>query len=477
MASFFAEPRADPDHPRVCRGTACGLAGATSEPGERGAYCLGYCDRGPASLDAAGCAHGPNQGQLDPQPAIRALGPALVTARVAAGDCSGLEAARAAGVWQTLEQAVMRPAREVLDAMIASGERGRGGAGFPTGRKWQACASAAGPKVVIANGDEGDPGSFIDRVLLELDSHAVLEGLALCAFAVGAEEGIVYVRGEYPRAAKRMERAVEEARRAGWLGAALAGSGFRCDVQVRRGHGSYVCGEETALLNALEGRRGEVRLRPPYPTESGLDGLPTVVNNVETLINVPWIVGRGAEAYAALGTHASSGTKALCLARGFARPGILEVPFGTSLRQVVEGHGGGGRDGRAIRALCLGGPMGSIAPPGTWDVPICYAAMRERGLELGHGGIVPVLEGDDPRALLHHWLGFFADESCGKCVPCGLGSRRALAMLEAGAARRDLEALLDVIAAGSLCAFGQRLPATVQTLLARFGDEIFGDPT
>jgi NADH:ubiquinone oxidoreductase subunit F (NADH-binding) len=473
-ASFFAEPRADPAQLRVCRGTACFLAGAAPEPGERGVHCLGYCDRGPARLDATGRARGPDSAELDPQPAIRALGPAPVTGRVARGDCSGLEAARAAGVWQTLEQALARPAGEVLDAMIASGERGRGGAGFPTGRKWQACAAAAGPKVVIANGDEGDPGSFVDRVLLELDSHAVLEGLALCAFAVGAEEGIVYVRGEYPRAAERMERAVSQARRAGWLGSSSEQSGFRFDVQVCRGRGSYVCGEETALLNSLEGRRGEVRLRPPYPTESGLEGLPTVVNNVETLVNVPWIVSQGAEAYAGLGTRASSGTKALCLAHGFARPGILEVPFGTSLRQVVEGHGGGGRDGRAIRALCLGGPMGSVAPPGTWDVPICYAALREHGLELGHGGIVPVLEGDDPRALLHHWLGFFADESCGKCAPCGLGSRRVLALLEAGAPRRDVEALLEVISATSLCAFGQRLPTTLQELLNRFGDEIFG---
>jgi NADH:ubiquinone oxidoreductase subunit F (NADH-binding) len=474
VASFFADLREDTPRPRVCRGTACALAGATPAPGDRGAYCLGYCDRGPAQLSAEGHARGPDGAELPPSPAIRALGPALVTERVAAGDCSGLEAARAAGVWRTLEQALARPAGDVLDAMIASGERGRGGAGFPTGRKWEACASATGAKVVIANGDEGDPGSFVDRVLLELDSHAVLEGLALCAFAVGAEDGIVYVRGEYPRAAERMERAVDEARAAGWLGVGVAGSRFRFDVQVRRGHGSYVCGEETALLNALEGLRGEVRLRPPYPTESGLEGRPTVVNNVETLVNVPWIVGRGPEAYKSLGTDASSGTKALCLARGFAQPGILEVPFGISLREVVEKHGGGGRDGRAIRALCLGGPMGSVSPPETWDVPVCYAAMRESGLELGHGGIVPVLEGDDPRALLHHWLGFFADESCGKCAPCALGSSRSLALLEAGAARAELEGLLDVIAAGSLCAFGQRLPATVKMLLDGFGDDIFG---
>jgi NADH:ubiquinone oxidoreductase subunit F (NADH-binding) len=399
----------------------------------------------------------------------------IVTRRVAKGDFADLEAARADGAYDALEQALAGAPDDVLRAIEDSGERGRGGAGFPTGRKWRAGAEAAGDlKYVIANGDEGDPGSFIDRVLMERDPHAVLEGLALCAWAVGAAEGIVYVRCEYPEALRRMQEAVAAAEQAGVLGQSVLGSRFCFRVTVFPGMGSYVCGEETAMLNAIEGFRGEVRLRPPYPTESGLHGRPTIVNNVETLVNVPWIVANGARAYSALGTQQSSGTKAMCLNHGFARPGIVEVEFGMTLRELIETHGGGS-DNAPLEAVILGGPMGSVLPPDRWDVPICYEAMQQRSIRLGHGGLVALPEGTDFRRLLVHWLEFMQRESCGKCVPCRIGSQRALELARSPADRSGLQRLLEVMTEGSLCAFGQLMPGPMNELLEHFGDRIFGD--
>jgi NADH:ubiquinone oxidoreductase subunit F (NADH-binding) len=408
----------------------------------------------------------------DPVPAptdVRCLAPEpIVTRRIGRGDFSRLADARGEGAWTALETALRRPPEAVLEAVAASGERGRGGAGFATGAKWRAAAAAPGPRFVVANGDEGDPGSFVDRVLLESDPHGVLEGLALCAYAVGAADGVVFIRSEYPLATLRMEEAIREAEREGWLGTHVRGSGFSLRVRVFRGLGSYVCGEETALLNAIEGRRGEVRLRPPYPTEVGLFGRPTVVNNVETLANVPWIVERGAEAFAALGTPASRGTKALCLNATFPRPGVVEVPFGVSLRTVIEAAGGLPCDSAHLAAVLVGGPMGSVLLPEECDVPVCYAAMADRGIELGHGGLVGVPRGADLAALAVHLLGFMADESCGKCVPCRAGSARALAL-----ARSDwrgnaasIDRTLSVAAEASLCAFGQAMPAPIRRLLS-----------
>jgi len=297
----------------------------------------------------------------------------------------------------------------------------------------------------------------------------VLEGLALCAFAIGARHGIVYVRSEYPRAAERVERAIAEAHGAGLLGASVAGSAFALDVQVVRGEGSYVCGEETALIAALEGRREEVRVRPPYPTSQGLYGKLTVVNNAETLVNAPWIVRNGPDAFRALGTRASRGTKAISLNAGFARPGLVEVEFGVKLRDLIEGAAGGARDGGTLAAVALGGPMGSVLLPHEWDVPVCYEALGARGIELGHGGIVALPEGLDFRALARDWLAFMADESCGKCVPCRVGSQRAMRLVGARTreADTDLLQLLDVISAASLCTFGQSIPAPVRTILTR----------
>jgi NADH:ubiquinone oxidoreductase subunit F (NADH-binding) len=485
----FADLAVPMPRARVCRGTSCELHGAPRLAerlgGEaRAAYCLGHCDRSPVALDAEGRVHtrcsigadAPDPLHREPPTAptdVRSLAPEpIVTRRIGRGDFSAFERASADGAWRTLGAALRGRSEAVLEAIEASGERGRGGAGFSTGAKWRAARTAAGDaKVVVANGDEGDPGSFVDRVLLENDPHGVLEGLALCAYAVGATEAVVFVRSEYPLAIARVERAVADAEGAGWLGDDVRGSGFSLRIRVFRGLGSYVCGEETALLNAIEGRRGEVRLRPPYPAQEGLFGRPTVVNNVETLVNVPWIVERGPAAFAAVGTRASRGTKALCLNATFPRPGIVEVPFGASLRAVMEDAGGLPCDPAHLDALLIGGPMGTVLLPDECDTPVCYAAMAERGIELGHGGLVAVPPGSDLAALAVHLLRFMADESCGKCVPCRAGSARALALAQAG--WRDhaatVERILDVSAAASLCAFGRATPAPIRRLLALAG--------
>lgn len=486
LAGYYTEPAGEPPAPRTCAGLACHLArrrsGAGPEPGHREVHCLGWCDQGPTTLSAAN-AIATSAGPGGTPPAIRLVGDtAIVTARLAAGDHSALDRARRAGVYGALARALKAPPTAVLDALEASGEQGRGGAGFPTGRKWRlAAATPASRRFVVANGDEGDPGSFIDRLLLEQDPHAVIEGLALCAYAIGASEGLVFIRAEYPRARVVMEAALGEARAAGLLGPAVLGTGFRLEIRVVAGQGSYVCGEETALLNAIEGRRGEVRVRPPFPAEAGLWGCPTVVNNIETLVNVPWIVARGPAAFRALGTTGSPGTKAFCLSAGFRHPGVVEAPYGIPLATLIRELGGGGTDGE-LAGVSLGGPMGSILLPHEWDVAVDYPSLAARGIRLGHGGLVALPAGTHWAELLVHWASFMARESCGKCAPCRLGSARAerLArqLLAAGGvaghgtdAGHQLRELLDVVASTSLCGFGQGIPGPLETLRALVAGE------
>lgn len=476
VASYYADLN-EAAGPQVCVGTSCLLASeqADCEIADcRGVYCLGYCDRSPAWLDAEGhLQHG--AGGLDIRSHARCP---VVTRRLGNGGTSSLRHARELGAYETLATALAGEPAAVLAAMERSGERGRGGAAFPTFLKWQSCAgTAAESRYVIANGDEGDPGSFIDRVLMENDPHGILEGLMLCGFAVGAREGIVFIRSEYPRAIAVMEEAIRELRKAELIGRDILSSGFDFEISVAAGMGSYVCGEETALINALEGRRGEVSIRPPYPTQSGLHGLPTVIQNVETLVNVPFIVADGGASYAALGSGDSTGTKALCLNHGFARPGIVEVEFGISLREVIEELGGGGKGGKPLAAVLLGGPMGSVLTPEEWDVPVCYDAMAKRGVELGHGGLVAVPQDTDFRRLLEHWLDFMIHESCGKCVPCRLGAQCASNALRATSTeaetRRRLDELFTAMEQGSLCAFGRSMPRPMRQLIDHFGGRIF----
>jgi len=493
VRSFYAETAGGI---RVCHGLSCALNGGRDVAGRVAAsgatveavHCLGHCDRSPALLDAT--AHAVTGAAAlawpaalpgpEPVPTVRvAARRPVVTGRIVLGSHASLEVARRAGVYGALAAAVAGSAEAVLVAVEASGERGRGGAGFPTGRKWRAAAAHARRQpVVIANGDEGDPGSFVDRRLLEDDPHAVLEGLALCGYAVGAAEGIVFVRSEYPAARAAVTAAIAEAREAGILGPSVLGSRWAFDITVVSGRGSYVCGEETALLNAVEGRRGEVRVRPPYPVESGLHGRPTVVNNIETLVNVPWILREGPDAFRALGTAGSPGTKVLSLARGWALPGLVEVEFGVALGDVVEALAGGSRDGAPLQAIALGGPMGSIVLPGHFSVRLDHDELAAAGIRLGHGGLVPLPAGCDPARVLVDWLAFMASESCGKCIPCRHGSVQALALAQrlaasTGAAAREgaasLERLLDLVEATSLCGFGQGIPAPARQLVRLVG--------
>jgi len=489
VVSFYAGLHEPPDTVKVCRGTSCLLRGA-NDVYERirphvhcsGAFCLGYCDRSPSALLADGRAVAEiapvKTAQeiaalpaADPVPDIRCIAPvSIVTQRLGGSGCQDLASAVEAGAYAALRAAVRESPGRVIEALEQSGERGRGGAAFPTGRKWRVCAEEAGPrKFVVANGDEGDPGSFIDRVLMERDPHGVLEGLALAAYATGAREGVVFIRAEYPLAQQAMIRAIDDATGAGYFGENIFGSGFSFSVRMVKGMGSYVCGEETALLNAIEGLRGEVRVRPPYPAQKGLFGCPTVVDNVETLANVPWIIRHGAERYAALGTSDSSGTKVFSLNHGFARPGLVEVEYGVSLRRVIEEFGGGARAGTEIEAVILGGPMGSILFSGDWDVPVCYSAMARRGVRLGHAGLVAIPRGTDWGMLLRHWLEFMASESCGKCVPCALGSQQALDLVRhmPNSSATQLESLFALMEDASLCAFGRSMPGPMRTLLSK----------
>jgi NADH-quinone oxidoreductase subunit F len=360
---------------------------------------------------------------------------------------------------------------QVIAAISASGLRGRGGAGFPTGLKWERARAQADPvKYVICNGDEGDPGAFMDRAVLESDPHRVLEGLAMAAYAVGAAEGYLYIRAEYPLAVRTVREAIRQAEDRGLLGSLR--------LEVREGAGAFVCGEETALMASLEGRRGTPRLRPPYPVEKGLRGHPTIVNNVETLACAPWIVRRGAEAFAAFGTETSKGTKVFALAGKVNRGGLIEVPMGITIREVVEEIGGGMRNGRKFKAAQIGGPSGGCIPARLADTPIDYDALTRTGATMGSGGLVALDDRDCMVDIARFFLRFTQAESCGKCTFCRIGTKRMLEILDRlceGKGRpgdlQKLETLADYVSRGSLCGLGQTAPNPVATTLRYFREE------
>ncbi|MCL4504804.1 MAG: formate dehydrogenase [Chloroflexi bacterium] len=369
-------------------------------------------------------------------------------------------------------------ALKIIAEVKHSGLRGRGGAAFPTGAKWQTVADCvADEKYVVANGDEGDPGTYADRMLMEGDPFALLEGMAICARAVGAHKGFIYVRAEYPRARTMLQKAVEIAHGAGFLGADILGSGFAFDVEIRSGGGAYVCGEETALLESLEGKRGMVRPKPPYPATVGLFGRPTVINNVTTFATIPPILRQGGEWYAAMGTGRSRGTVALQLAGSLRTPGLVEVPFGVTLRDVINTYGGGVPVGRQLLAVQVGGPLGDLLPESGLDLPIDFDAFTDIGSMLGHGGIVVYDDHTDPLQLTHRLMAYVAHESCGKCAPCRLGSQRAAEILESirkGEGQPgDLQILDDIAFAmrgSSLCALGAMAPTPVLSAIRLFPD-------
>jgi NADH:ubiquinone oxidoreductase subunit F (NADH-binding)/NADH:ubiquinone oxidoreductase subunit E/Pyruvate/2-oxoacid:ferredoxin oxidoreductase delta subunit/(2Fe-2S) ferredoxin len=368
---------------------------------------------------------------------------------------------------------------EVIDHVRRSGLRGRGGAGFPTAAKWGVTRQSAGsPKYVICNADEGDPGAFMDRAVLESDPFRVIEGLAIAAYAVGATEGIIYVRSEYPIAVRHARAAIAAAEAHGMLGDRILGSPFSFKAQVREGAGAFVCGEETALIQSLEGERGMPRLRPPYPAVSGLWGKPTLINNVETLACLPWIFRHGPDSFAALGTAASKGTKVFSLTGKVKRSGLIEVPMGITIREIVEGIGGGVPEGRQFKAVLAGGPSGGCIPARLADTPVDFEALASTGAIMGSGGLVVLDNRDCAVEIARYFLQFTQNESCGKCTYCRVGTKRMLEILERICKGRGVEGdieTLDELSArvktGSLCGLGQTAPNPVLTTLRYFREE------
>ncbi|MFF4948776.1 NAD(P)H-dependent oxidoreductase subunit E [Streptomyces chattanoogensis] len=481
-------------HVRVCAATACfaatggrhvaeverelgvGVGGAAADGSVslQAVRCLGYCYAGPAALDGdTPCTGATLTAQLAGReapaapdiPAFDVTDDPVLLGGVLAGEPA----------WQVWPRTVAtRTPDEVQAEVAASGLRGRGGAGFEVATKWAATGRSS-DTVVVANGDEGDPGSYADRLLMERDPARVLEGLALACFACGARRAVVLVRSEYPRALARVRDAVDRAYEDGHFGAAVHGSAVTLDVEVAEGAGSYVAGEETALIAGLEGGRGCARPRPPYPTDRGVWDAPTVVNNVETLAAIPWIVTHGGAAYARRGAPGETGTKLVCLSERFARPGCYEVELGTPVERIVTELGGGLRGGAELAVLQVGGPLGGFLSAERLDVPLTQAGLAHHGAALGHAGLVAFDRSVDPQDVLRHVWEFAAAESCGACSPCRVGSRRGLELVGAGRPPgEEYGRLLRLLSEASLCAFGRRIPEAVRSLARAYGDRLAG---
>jgi bidirectional [NiFe] hydrogenase diaphorase subunit len=369
--------------------------------------------------------------------------------------------------------------REVIDQVTKSGLRGRGGAGYPTGLKWSTVSKSVGTKkYVICNGDEGDPGAFMDRSVLESDPHRVLEGMLIAAHAVGASEGFLYVRAEYPLAVKRLRTAIRQAERVGLLGSDICGTRFSFRVDVRLGAGAFVCGEETALIASVEGKRGTPRPRPPYPAMEGLFGEPTLINNVETFANIPPIIRQGGEWYAQIGTEKSKGTKVFALAGRVQNTGLVEVPMGISLREMVFEIGGGIPEGRKFKAVQTGGPSGGCLPSDCLDMPVDYESLAKAGSIMGSGGMIVMDESSCMVDVAKYFMDFCMTESCGKCIPCRVGTYQMHRILTAignmsatGQDLKMLEELCDLLKHTSLCGLGQSAPNPVVSTLRSFAGE------
>jgi NADH-quinone oxidoreductase subunit F len=393
--------------------------------------------------------------------------------RIGVADPTSLDAYRESGGYEALTRAISMGRQGVIEALEKSGLKGRGGAAFPIGLKWRGVADAAGDiKYVIANGDESEPGTFKDRILMEGDPFAVVEAMTIAGFATGATRGFAYVRGEYPVAERRLLGAVEQARSAGLLGPDVAGAGFDFDIDVRRGAGAYICGEETALFASIEGQRGEPRQKPPFPTEKGVFGKPTSVNNIETLIAALAVLDMGAERFAGIGTDRSTGPKLFCISGDVARPGLYEVPFGTTLRQLID-LAGGVADGKGVGAVLVGGAAGSFVDADTLDMELTFEGAAAAQTGLGSGAVIVFDDTTDFGPVLRRIAQFFRDESCGQCVPCRIGTVRqeeALARLAADAPlggvadeMQRLDDLARVMTDASICGLGQTAASAVQS--------------
>ena len=395
-------------------------------------------------------------------------------------DPQSLEDAVANGAYSSAAGALAgKSPDEVIAEVLASGLRGRGGAGFPTGRKWQFARAAAGDvKYVVCNADEGDPGAFMDRSLLEGTPHAIVEGMVIAAYAIGATNGIVYVRSEYPLAVRNTNTAIGQAREAGLLGERILGTDYSFDIEVREGAGAFVCGEESALIASLEGYRGMPRPRPPFPAQRGYLGKPTIINNVETLANVPLIITHGVEWYQAMGTDGSKGTKVFALAGKVNNTGLVEVPMGATLREIVFDIGGGIPDGRRFKAAQMGGPSGGCVPAEHLDMPIDYDSVQSIGAIMGSGGLIVMDDSTCMVDIARYFMEFVQSESCGKCTPCRIGTQRMLEILQRicdGKSKpgdlKELESLAQTTKTTSLCGLGQTGPNPVLSTLRHFREE------
>jgi len=395
-------------------------------------------------------------------------------------DPEDIEEAVAMGAYEALGKVLttMTP-EQVINEMKKSGLRGRGGGGFPTGLKWEfAYKQKETPKYVVCNADEGDPGAFMDRSIMEGDPHSVLEGMAIAGYAIGANHGVIYVRAEYPLAVKRLQIAIKQAREYGLLGENIFGTDFSFDVEIRFGAGAFVCGEETALLNSVMGRRGEPRPRPPYPAVKGLWSKPTIINNVETFANVPVIISNGAEWFSSIGTEKSKGTKVFALTGKVNRTGLIEVPMGTTLREIIFDIGGGIPDGKRFKAVQIGGPSGGCIPEEHLDTMIDYDSLISLGAMMGSGGLVVMDEDTCMVNVAKFFLEFIVDESCGKCAPCRIGTKRMLEILDkitSGKGEPEdidrLEKLATTVRDTALCGLGQTAPNAVLSTLRYFRNE------
>ncbi|MGD8384936.1 MAG: NADH-ubiquinone oxidoreductase-F iron-sulfur binding region domain-containing protein [Lysobacterales bacterium] len=403
----------------------------------------------------------------------------LTFARAGVGDPLSLDAYRSQGGYEGLRNALEMAPADIVETIIESGLRGRGGAAFPTGIKWRTVLEAAAkPKYVVCNADEGDSGTFADRLLMEADPYQLLEGMTICGLAVGAGEGFIYLRSEYPAALEALNRAIGKASQAGLLGDDISGSGRAFTIDVRVGAGAYICGEETSLLESLEGKRGLVRSKPPLPAIEGFLGKPTVVNNVLTLAAVSTVLAKGADHYRDYGTGRSRGTLTAQLAGNVKHGGLVEVPFGMTLRRLLEDFGGGTASGRAARAIQVGGPLGAYLPESQWDTPLDYESFAEIGAMLGHGGIVVFDDSVDMLEQARFAMEFCAAESCGKCTPCRIGSVRGVELLDRvrnaerpAAQLALLESLCETMEKGSLCAMGGLTPMPVRSAIKYFADD------
>lgn len=440
----------------------------------------------PGLFDAGfldGGAHALRLGPVEELPYLRRQ-QRLTYARLGVTEPLELADYAAHGGWRGLERALAMAPADIVREVTESGLRGRGGAAFPTGIKWQTCADTpAAQKYVVCNADEGDSGTFADRLTLEGDPYSLIEGMAIAALAVGATRGYVYIRSEYPRAFRVFSEAIDRAAAAGWIGADVAGSGRAFHLEARLGAGAYICGEETSLLESLEGKRGQVRVKPPLPAIAGLFGQPTIVNNVVTLATVPIVLDRGAAFYRDVGFGRSRGTQPLQLAGNLKHGGLVEVGFGLSLREALYEFGGGSASGRPLRAVQVGGPLGAYLPASAFDTTIDYEAFAAIGGMLGHGGIVAFDDSVDMAAQARYAMEFCALESCGKCTPCRIGSTRGVEVIDrlrAGAAREADTALLrelcDTMVQGSLCALGGMAPFPVLSALDHFAEDFARPP-